>query len=277
MNDEQLIEKLKKILLDEVDLLCSPENCSDWQKPIHATINEINERKWNAVFFGGALRSLLLSKLTNAKVNNKLVKPRDIDIVIENVTVDDLHDRFNKYVRRDTYFDGLQLERDGLKFDIWPLDETYVLGTSHFQYDIPEFVDLPSTTFLNLEAVAIETSPKPGHQRQIYSGDDQFFKGIINKTIELNWEDHPSPELCVTRALILSATLQWKIGPHLLDYIAGYGAKMRPSKFTSLQTNYHGVVNWSESFFEKSIKEICSIAHERETQGIELPWDSLKG
>ena len=43
----------------------------------------------------------------------------------------------------------------------------------------PDFGNLPNTTFLNIEAAAIDIWPGASGERQIYSGDDQFFKANL--------------------------------------------------------------------------------------------------
>jgi len=75
MADSVQIERMKKLLRDEVASFCRQDDGS-WRKSISDTIGEIRERKWNAVFFGGTLRSLLLSRLNN----NEPGRPRDIDM-----------------------------------------------------------------------------------------------------------------------------------------------------------------------------------------------------
>src|SRR4051812_48642791 len=61
---------------------------------------------------------------------------------------------------------------------------------------------LPETTFFNLEAIAVDVWPQIGKARSIYSGDDQFFEGIITRTLELNRPENPFPGLCIVRSLV---------------------------------------------------------------------------
>ena len=134
----------------------------------------------------------------------------------------------------------------------------------------PTFSDLPTTTFFNVEAVAVEIWPKRGHPRRIFSGDDQFFRGITTRTIEINREENPFPELCVVRALVMAANLQWKVGPRLLAYLGKHGDAMSPTDFEAIQEKHYGKIQWSVSLFEKAMKEIHSAIERKETGAVEL-------
>ena len=263
MADSDQIEGLKKLLRDEVASFCRHDDGS-WRKSISDTISEIREQNWNAVFFGGTLRSLLLSRLNN----NQPGRPRDIDIVTSGASLGDMQHTFEPYISRQTRFGGLQLKRVNWQFDVWPLKETFALRERGVES--PTFSDLPSTTFFNVEAVAVEIWPKRGHPRQIYSGDDQFFSAITSRTIEINREDNPFPELCVVRALVMAANLQWKVGPKLLSFLGRHGDAMSSNDFEAIQTKHYGKIQWSGSLFEKAMKEVHSAKQRRETDAVEL-------
>jgi hypothetical protein len=236
MADRVQIELLKKLLREEVASFCRQDEGS-WRKSIADTISEIREQKWNAVFFGGTLRSLLLSRLNN----NEPGRPRDIDIVMSGASLEEMRSSFEPYISRQTRFGGLQLKRVNWQFDVWPLKETFALKEQGVQ--APTFSDLPYTTFFNVEAVAVEIWPKRGHPRRIFSGDDQFFQGITTRTIELNREENPFPKLCVVRALVMAANLQWKVGPRLLAYLGKHGEAMSPADFETIP----GETLWEDS------------------------------
>ena len=75
--------------------------------------------------------------------------------------------------------------------DTWAFKERKVAGTG--------FSDYPKTTFLNIEAVAIQLFSKRRQKREIYSKG--FFEAIAERTIELNFEENPTPTECIIRAL----------------------------------------------------------------------------
>ena len=62
---------------------------------------------------------------------------------------------------------------------------------------------MPKTTFLNVEAVAVELNPRPTRSRKLY--ESGFFEGVATETIEINLEENPFPDLCVARSLLTAA------------------------------------------------------------------------
>src|SRR6185312_1377695 len=113
---------------------------------------------------------------------------------------------------------------------------------------------LPYTTFFNLEAIAVDVWSWPGVARNIYSGDDQFFRGLIDRVIEINRIENPYPELCVVRAVALAGNLRWKIGPRLLRYLVEVGSDMGVKDFEKIQEKHYGAVQWSGSVFMRAIE-----------------------
>jgi hypothetical protein len=77
MDNEKIKQALKRKLLSEVAWLYEHDR-RRWKAPIVQTVRELQETGVAAVFFGGTLRSLLLSRLLRRKPG----RPRDIDIVI---------------------------------------------------------------------------------------------------------------------------------------------------------------------------------------------------
>jgi len=263
MDENQQIELLKKLLRDEVALFCRQDG-SSLRKSISDTIGEIREQKWEAVFFGGTLRSLLLSRLNNDEPG----RPRDIDIVMSGPSLEEIRRSFEPYISRQTRFGGLHLKRVNWQFDVWPIKATFALKERGIES--PTFSDLPSTTFFNVEAVAVDIWPKPGRPRRIFSDDDQFFRGITNRTIEINREANPFPELCVVRALVMAANLQWKVGPRLLSYLGKHGDTMSPADFEAIQEKHYGQIQWPGSLFKIAMEEVHSAVQRRVTDSVEL-------
>src|SRR5882672_583616 len=97
MVESKQIEDLKNILRKEVALLCRNDN-RFWKTAIARTIGEIKEKQWPAVFFGGTLRSLMISRLTRDMPG----RPRDIDIVLSGTTVEQLQHQFDEWIWRRT-------------------------------------------------------------------------------------------------------------------------------------------------------------------------------
>jgi len=249
MDEYQQVLLLKKLLRKEVSLFCRLGH-SRWKKSISDTIEEIRDHRWDAVFFGGTLRSLLTSRLET----NSPGKPRDVDIVMNGASLECLRKTFEKYISRETRFGGLQLQRIDWQFDVWPLKETFALKDN--PVITPSFEDLPKTTFFNVEAIAVEVWPKRGCKRKIFSSDDQFFRGVINRVIEVNREQNPFPELCVIRAIVMATRLQWRIGPRLLRYLAKHGDSISAQDFEDIQRKHYGGVQWRGSLLKKVMQEV---------------------
>src|SRR5947208_41438 len=104
MADQTQLALLKRLLASEVSAFCKRDD-RQWKQPIWMTVKEIREQNWGAVFFGGTLRSLLLSRLTYRTPG----RPRDVDIVMERADISALKRKFGRYIARETRFGGLQL------------------------------------------------------------------------------------------------------------------------------------------------------------------------
>ena len=233
MDKDATISQLKAMLRKDVAYLCRRYDRL-WTEPIVRTLREIRETNIQAVLFGGTLRSLLLSRL----YQQRLGRPRDLDIVVAGSSLDELRERFRAIITRETRFGGLTLERRNWHFDVWPLQRTWAFLQDNTQP--ARFSALPFTTFFNLEAVAVDVWASPGRRRTIYSGDDQFFKGIILRTLEINREDNPFPALCVVRSLIMAWSTGFSMGPRLARYLMLHGPAISDAELEDMQRRHYG-------------------------------------
>lgn len=197
-------------------------------------LGEIRERRWHAFLFGGVLRDLM--------VHGSCVRPRDVDIVVDNVSLSDLASAFEPFVVRRTRFGGLHLSVDGWMFDIWPLADTWALREGFVGSRGP--FALPRTTFLNVEAVAVEIGVPPGRPRRLCAHG--FFEGIVTRTLEVNLEENPFPALCVVRSLITAARLGFKIGPRLAGYIVSHSRDVPIAELLAAQCAHYGRIRASK-------------------------------
>ena len=235
MADCARLATLKQTLLREVRYLCCHTE-RRWNTPIVKTLEDIRSVGSRAVFFGGTLRSLLLSRLFNRRPG----RPRDLDIVVAGTTLEEMKRKFDAHITRETRFGGLSMKRYTWQFDVWPLDRTWTFVQSDAFN--PQFSALPRTTFLNLEAVAVDVWPGDQRKRTIYSGDEQFFSGILNKTLEINNAVNPFPGLCVVRSLVMAADIDFSIGPRLAHYIAHHGDNLVQDELGDIQRHHYGRV-----------------------------------
>ena len=230
------VPDLKRTLLEETRTLLR-RNGSVWKKPILDVFQDLRQSKFEAVLFGGTLRSLLVSRIYEGKPG----RPRDIDVVVSGATLKQLEERFGDILTRRTRFGGLRLQSGVWQFDVWPVGETWAFKHDH-RTRPADFAALPTTTTFNLEAVAVDVWSYNGRPRTIFSGNDQFFEGILARTVELNRSDNPFPELTVVRALILATELRFQIGPRLSTYIGDIGPSMSQDEVESIQTSHYGSV-----------------------------------
>jgi hypothetical protein len=225
----------------------------------------------SAFFFGGFMRELLL--------HGGVVQPRDIDIVVSGAASEILYSQFKDYVERRTRFGGLSLRVDGWRIDLWPLEETWAFRSG--LCGTPAFSRLPSTTFLNLEAIVVEVATRPGRERNLYSRG--FFEALASKVLEVNLEPNPYPELAIVRSLVTAANLRFRIGPKLLEYIVTRSEGISTDLFMQVQRSHYGKERryerelsvWLRSLKDQYEREPRTPASLPPTQGIQLGlWES---
>lgn len=264
MDKAARISQLKTMLLKDVAYLCRRRD-SLWSEPIVDTLRDIRSANVRAVFFGGTLRSLLLSRLQDQRFG----RPRDVDIVVAGTSLDSLREKFHSIITRETRFGGLRLERMNWQFDVWPLHRTWAFLEDSNQE--PHFSALPWTTFFNLEAIAVDVWVSPGHSRTIYSGNDQFFEGVISQTIEINRQENPFPSLCVVRALVMASSTRFAIGPRLARYLTVNGAALSDVELEETQVKHYGRLRCEVSMMRRWLDHISARYAQNSLSPITLP------
>lgn len=234
MGKATAISNLKQQLLRDVSYLSSRSDVL-WTSAIVDVVRELQNASIAAVYFGGTLRSLLLARRAGQK---KLGRPRDLDIVVEGENFDDVRKNLARQMVRETRFGGLKLQRNSLEFDVWPLERTWALRNK--KRERVSFDILPTTTFFNLEAIAVDAWVRPGTARRIYSGDDRFFEGILAETLELNLEANPFPALCVVRSVVMAMSTGFFVGPKLSDYLCRHANKVSDKELDEVQCHHYG-------------------------------------
>jgi len=263
MADTELVELLKALLGREVELFCRRLDPL-WHDIAHV-VSAIERNHWRAVFFGGTLRSLLMSRLVHGRPG----RPRDVDIVIQGPPLEILRELFGRLISRETRFGGFHLHDSEWEFDVWPLERTW--GIVQDRIANPDFSNLPNTTFLNIEAAAIDIWPGTDGERQIYSGDDQFFKAIIDRVVDVNRIENPFPELCVVRSLILVSELDFCIGRRLARYVATHGPAISETELESVQHRHYGEVRVPSAILREWIKSVTASVDGHSKGCIRLP------
>ena len=249
--DSTLKKSLHTLILQDVAYLCRRDDVL-WSHSIAGMLRDLRETGVDAVLFGGTLRSLLISRLRY----RRLGRPRDVDIVVHGATLDELRSSFERYISRETRFGGLQLERRPWHFDVWPLEKTWAFVKDGVAS--PSFEDLPKTTFFNMEAIAVDVWPRAGHERRIFSADDQFFDGLATRTLDINREENPFPALCVIRGLVMAWSLDFSVGNRLARYLVHHGSQLSNSDLLDVQAKHYGMVRLPTSWMRRWIEHIAT-------------------
>jgi hypothetical protein len=202
-----LIHKRLLVLLDQV-LRKSPrlDNSGSPWSVVRDIARRASDKNWPVFLIGGAVRDLILGGIDR--------KPRDFDLVFCNVSRQELTDELSYMAPpKRTRFGGLRYTCKDVLLDIWPLDET--VGPKH-RNNI-RIQDVPKHAFLDVEAIAVEVSPGSGKTRQMI--DYGFTNAIRNRSLGINYEPNPFPEVCIVKALRMAITLDFQIERTLIEYI----------------------------------------------------------
>lgn len=177
-------------------------------EPLLNGLARLAARGWRTAVVGGLPRHLALPFRTG--------RLRDVDLVVEGVDLDGLHSAFDDFVTGRTRFGGLILNIGGWRVDIWPLHETWGFRAGLVSEATLE--NLPRTTFLNIDSLAVDLWAPPRGVRRIY--DNGFFEGAIERVVEINLEENPRPASSVAQALAIASKLGFAIGPKLVRFVA---------------------------------------------------------
>ena len=170
-------------------------------------LKDWESRGWAPILFGGVVRDFCI--LGSRRY------PRDIDVVLGNAGTDDVIRELAGAEYRLNRFGGLHLNVARWSFDVWPLSKTWAFTTDASLP--PSAENLPRTTFLDVEAVAV-TLNGPNRIGQIYSSG--FFRSVTERCININYVKNPFPPLAAIRAILIAYKLRFQISRQLAEYIS---------------------------------------------------------
>jgi|ERR1019366_1741183 hypothetical protein len=196
--------------------------------PLIDVLRRFSERRLSAVIFGGTLRDLM--------VHGPRTEPRDVDVVVDGASVQDLAKLFQDVVVRRTRFGGLHLNVRGWMVDVWPLSDTWALR--ELGVGSRDFQALTRTTFLNVEAVVIDLTNRRRIGRQIYSSG--FFEAIRARILDINLEENPFPELSAIRTLVTASTLKYGMTKRLARYVVHHVTNAPLEYSVDVQLSHYG-------------------------------------
>ena len=200
---------------------------------------KLNNPGWVSYLVGGTLRDLLVDN-----DGDQGVQPRDVDIIVQGATREQLQDVLGQFLvlERLTRFGGLHLSRplssgSRVLFDIWTLADTWGFQAKRI---VPRIEDFPETTFLNIDSCAIELRETEGRDRALF--EKGFFSSIANRALDVNYAPNPYPYVCVARALVIAAQLDFTISRTLAEFILHHSAAGGVEALIEAQRSHYGVV-----------------------------------
>jgi len=214
---------------------------------------KLNRPGWLAYLVGGTLRDLLVEP-----DGDRGVQPRDIDIIVDGATREQVQEVLRKpfVLERFTRFGGLHLSRGlcsgrRVLFDIWTLADTWGF---HSQNIAPRIQDFPGTTFLNIDSCATELIEPQRRQRPLF--EKGFFEGIAKRVLHVNYAPNPYPYVCVARTLVLAAQLNFTIARPLAKFILDHTATGGIDALIEAQRSHYGTVRCDAKELEVWLHDI---------------------
>jgi hypothetical protein len=234
------MEKLEKLLNERMKDFIT-DRCAA-TGPYLDAIQRFRHLRGNVFLCGGAVRDLLLS--------NKFI-PRDLDIILGPwLDLDHIADLFADHHVRKNCYGGLSIRVEQHSVDVWLLYKTWAYEKSFVE--VRDFIDYPKTTFLNVDAIAVELFSFKQQKRRIY--EKGFFDAILNKTIEINLEENANPPVAVARAINIARKFRFAIGPKLAKYIVYFAKKTGCDELFNLYMRRYNPVHFSIECLDSYIK-----------------------
>jgi len=227
------------------------------REALHPTLKEVFRRGSGGCIFGGTLRDLMLFGMKR--------DPHDLDIVVSQLTPD-LESYLHPHITKRTRFGGLQACIGHWDLDIWALHETWAFRERLIE---PAGLrDLPKTTFLNVQAVAVHVLPS-GRVGQVF--ENGFFRSICHKTIDINFEANPFPRFCAMNALMTAYKLDFVLAPRLVEYILRHVGHSDLSDLCDYQSRRYGRVVFGCERLQGWIELLADGHQEDPAAAIRLP------
>jgi hypothetical protein len=208
------------------------DTTDEYARDLRRVLERFRCREWQVYMFGGMLRDIACF--------GPSAFPRDIDLVVDDQDISAIRRAFENEVVRRNRFGGLCLSIGQTwkwKVDLWPLSKTWAFQHSDWQGTCT-FEDLPRTTFLNVEAVAMRLYTMNGSPRLIY--ESRFFDGINERVIAINFEPNPYPKMSAVRSLITTLGLEADMSYHLAEYVTKHIGDEDVDQLVSLQHSRYG-------------------------------------
>lgn len=212
-------------------------------RAVVSTLYEWKKKDWRPFLFGGLLRDILIL--------GRKRQLRDVDVVIENGSSEELAEALHPYIKRRNRFGGFQLELSSWHFDVWPLHKTWAFVQNKGLIASPQ--NLPRTTFLNVEAIAVSIGEN-GEVGDLFEAG--FFDAVRTKMLDINLEDNPYPALAAVRAIATAEKLRYSLSPRLCQYILNTEKDHGSDALVNAQDSHYGYIRFRKLTLQKLLRRI---------------------
>ncbi len=190
---------------------------------------ELDARGLLYCVFGGWLRDTI-DDLQSESTGGP---PRDIDLVVRDIEVEDLLKMLPSDVRP-TMFGGVQSGIGASAFDIWPLHETFLIQHLHLQ---PTFATLLQSADFTINAGLFFPARGTSPSRFMDGG---MMEALRTRTLDFNFSSLPFPVMQCARLAAYAAKLSLNLSPAVRTFmreIVGVPSQ-RERVFLGLQQTY---------------------------------------
>lgn len=178
--------------------------------------------------------------------NEKLVKLRDIDIIIDIRDTGQWNAILQEYNHVKNKFDGYKIICSNLIMDIWPLHECWAYRAKKIICEPDQYVEnLPRTVFLNMDSIIYDMSNGLWF-------DDIYKEAKRSGILDVVLADNPHLELNILRAVILKERYQMAFSDKLVHIIAQKDVEELYAKLVVIQEKRYK----EEIVSPKVIKEV---------------------
>ena len=214
----------------KTDTHAHPAMRQHWRRDLQQMLVTIRREKWTAYAFGGTARGLLHRGSTYV--------PRDVDLVFAEEHFSAFQQHFHPLVRDTNRFGGLRMRAGHVDIDAWPITRTWAFQRCASLN--ASFENLPKTTFLNIDALAVELFPKAGAARRIFDGG--CLKAHEERMLDINFHDNPLPDLCVVRSLYYAYKFNFGVSAQLAKYLRQEMDSFGLQHFVAVQSRHYGQI-----------------------------------
>lgn len=235
-------------------------------KRLFRMMSELADSKWKFAVFGGYVRDLHLFE--------GLVKSRDIDIVVDGPSTDELRSWLSVLGFKTVInsYGGIKTRSESMAIDIWPIEITWAMREGYVK---PSLANLPACTFLNLDSIAAEF-----RRTSFVIHERCYLSGIERRLLDINQVNTPNVVYVVGKTLLLAARLDFSISNRLSHYICEAYDHLGKALIKDVIADHRKRA--SQAFLNEEIAlawlRLFRIACTGECDGVKLPLPrSMKG